>query len=268
MRAQRENANGGDDVNGTRERYLEAMGIQAWERRVDLPGLRPESAQVPDMPQAEPPPVVAEAQPPVSPPEPRLPESAETRSVASLDWSELKARVAECTLCELHAGRTQTVFGVGAHDADWMIIGEGPGAEEDRQGEPFVGRAGKLLNNMLRALGLRREAVYIANIVKCRPPGNRDPKPEEAAACRPYLERQIALVKPRLILAVGRIAAQNLLDTDVAVGKLRGRAHRYGDAGIPLVVTYHPAYLLRSPEQKARAWDDLCLARALLEEEA
>ena len=254
-------------VSEARERYLEAMGIQAWERRIDLPDVRPAALPTPDVSQPEPPPVAEAAELPPSEP-PRLPEPAEVQPVAALDWQPLQARVAECTLCDLHKDRTQTVFGVGAHDADWMIIGEGPGAEEDRQGEPFVGRAGKLLNNMLRALGLRREAVYIANIVKCRPPGNRDPKPEEAAACRPYLERQIALVKPRLILAVGRIAAQNLLDTDVAVGKLRGRAHRYGEARIPLVVTYHPAYLLRSPEQKARAWDDLCLARALLEEGA
>ena len=253
-------------MSETRERYLEAMGIQAWERRVDLPGIRPVLEPIPDAPQAEAPQAVTATEPP--PPEPLDSEAVAESPVAGLDWQDLDARVAECTLCELHKGRTHTVFGVGARDADWMIIGEGPGAEEDRQGEPFVGRAGQLLNNMLRALGLRREAVYIANIVKCRPPGNRDPKPEEAAACRPYLERQIALVKPRLILAVGRIAAQNLLDTDVAVGKLRGRAHRYGEARIPLVVTYHPAYLLRSPEQKARAWDDLCLARALLEEEA
>ena len=254
-------------VSEARERYLEAMGIQAWERRIDLPDVRPAALPTPDVSQAEPPPV-AVADGSLSSEPTRLPEPAEVRPVAALDWQLLQARVAECTLCDLHKERTHTVFGVGARDADWMIIGEGPGAEEDRQGEPFVGRAGKLLNNMLRALGLRREAVYIANIVKCRPPGNRDPKPEEAAACRPYLERQIALVKPRLILAVGRIAAQNLLDTDVAVGKLRGRAHRYGEARIPLVVTYHPAYLLRSPEQKARAWDDLCLARALLEEDA
>ncbi|MEJ2480177.1 MAG: uracil-DNA glycosylase [Acidihalobacter sp.] len=242
------------------------MGIQAWERRVDLPGIRSTAAPIQEVPQAEPSQVATATELP--PPEPRISAAAEESSVAGLDWPELEAQVGQCTLCELHNGRTHTVFGVGARDADWMIIGEGPGAEEDRQGEPFVGRAGQLLNNMLRALGLRREAVYIANIVKCRPPGNRDPKPEEAAACRPYLERQIALVKPRLILAVGRIAAQNLLDTDVAVGKLRGRAHRYGEARIPLVVTYHPAYLLRSPEQKARAWEDLCLARALLEEGA
>lgn len=265
-------------MSEARERYLEAMGIQVWERRVDLPGVRPAASPIPEASRAESLPAADDEPERAEPlsvadvePErtvPRATDSPAAQPIAELDWQALETRVAGCTLCELHQGRTNAVFGVGARDADWMIIGEGPGAEEDRQGEPFVGRAGKLLNNMLRALGLKREAVYIANIVKCRPPGNRDPKPEEAAACRPYLERQMALVKPRLILAVGRIAAQNLLDTDAAVGKLRGRVHRYGEARTPLVVTYHPAYLLRSPEQKARAWDDLCLARALLEEEA
>lgn len=232
-----------------RARYLEAMGVQIWTRRVE-----PSSACESSSTIAEPCPTAVPGQASQS--------SGERPAVSALDWQALEERVSACMLCDLHAGRTHTVFGVGARDADWMIIGEGPGAEEDRQGEPFVGRAGQLLNNMLRAIGLRREAVYIANIVKCRPPGNRDPKSEEAAACRPYLERQIALVRPRLILALGRVAAQNLLDTDVAVGKLRGKVHRYGESGTALVVTYHPAYLLRSPEQKARAWDDLCLARA------
>jgi DNA polymerase len=145
-----------------------------------------------------------------------------------------------------------------------MVIGEAPGVDEDRQGEPFVGRAGQLLNAMLSALGLARKDVYIANILKCRPPGNRDPRPEEAAACRPYLSRQIELVVPRVILAVGRISAQNLLGTDVPLGRLRGRIHYLGDGGPPLVVTYHPAYLLRSPEQKAKAWQDLLLAASVV----
>ena len=254
-------------MSNARGQYLEAMGIQAWVRRADSPAVQGRPAPLSATADVESEPVVPESLERVAvTPEPCSEKTATPFTVSTLDWPALEERVAGCTLCDLHAGRTRTVFGVGARDAQWMIIGEGPGAEEDRQGEPFVGRAGLLLNNMLRALGLSREAVYIANIVKCRPPGNRDPKPEEAATCRPYLERQIALVKPRLILAVGRIAAQNLLDTDVAVGKLRGRAHGYGEARIPLVVTYHPAYLLRSPEQKARAWDDLCLARALLEE--
>jgi DNA polymerase len=158
----------------------------------------------------------------------------------------------------LHATRTQAVFGVGNPAADWMVIGEAPGAEEDRRGEPFVGRAGKLLDEMLRAIGQSRDSVFIANILKCRPPGNRDPAQEEAAACRAYLDAQIDHVAPRLILVVGRVAAHELLGTDTPVGRLRGRDHEY--RGIPLVVTYHPAYLLRSPSQKAKSWDDLRLA--------
>jgi uracil-DNA glycosylase len=146
-----------------------------------------------------------------------------------------------------------------------MVIGEAPGAEEDRQGEPFVGPAGQLLNEMLRSVGLARSDVYIANILKCRPPDNRDPKPEEVSSCGQYLERQLRLLSPRLILAVGRIAAQSLLAQEVPVGRLRGRSHQYGPSGIPLVVTYHPAYLLRSPGQKRKAWEDLRLARSLVD---
>lgn len=177
---------------------------------------------------------------------------------AGKGWSELRETVAACTRCALHQSRTQAVFGVGSETADWLIIGEAPGAEEDRRGEPFVGRAGKLLDEMLRAAGQQREQVFIANILKCRPPNNRDPEAEEAAACRDYLQRQIELIQPRIILAVGRIAAQQLLDTDTPVGQLRGKLHKFGDT--PLVVTYHPAYLLRSPTQKRKSWQDLCLA--------
>jgi DNA polymerase len=183
---------------------------------------------------------------------------------AELDWDALQQCVADCTRCELAASRTQTVFGVGNHDADWLIVGEAPGAEEDRRGEPFVGRAGQLLDQMLQAIGQSREGVFIANILKCRPPDNRDPKPGEAAACRAYLERQIALVQPKIILAVGKIAAQNLLGCNDSVGRMRGKAHALGE--IPLVVTYHPAYLLRSPSQKKEAWSDLCLAARLAAE--
>jgi DNA polymerase len=185
-------------------------------------------------------------------------------TVADLDWDSLRARVAACTRCELHATRTQTVFGVGNPRARWMFIGEAPGAEEDKQGEPFVGRAGQLLTSMLKALGLRREDVYIANVLKCRPPGNRDPKPEEARHCRGYLERQIELVAPLLIVAVGRIAAQNLLATDSALARLRGQVHALGERRWPLIVTYHPAYLLRSPGEKRKAWQDLVFARRIL----
>ena len=183
---------------------------------------------------------------------------ARAAAVAVMDWPALKAAVKECTACGLRAGCTQTVFGVGDESARWLVIGEAPGAEEDKQGEPFVGRAGLLLNSMLAAIGLKREQVYIANVMKCRPPNNRDPKPEEAELCRPFLERQIALIKPTLILAAGRIAAQNLLHTDVTIGRLRGTVHRLG--ALPVVVTYHPAYLLRSPGEKRKAWADLQLA--------
>jgi DNA polymerase len=180
---------------------------------------------------------------------------------AGLDWGPLFEAVSACTRCELHATRTQAVFGVGSHSARWMFIGEAPGADEDRQGEPFVGRAGQLLTAMLRAAGLRREDVYIANVLKCRPPGNRDPKPAEALACRGYLERQIELVDPALIVAVGRIAAQNLLATDTPLARLRGRVHTLGERARPVIVTYHPAYLLRSPGEKRKAWTDLLFAR-------
>lgn len=189
---------------------------------------------------------------------------AETAPANGMDWSELRDCVTGCTRCELSKGRTNTVFGVGNPDADWLIVGEAPGAEEDRRGEPFVGRAGKLLDEMLRAIGQSRESVFIANILKCRPPNNRDPRQEESAACRPYLERQIELVQPKIILAVGKIAAQNLLGSDEPVGRMRGRQHDLG--GIPLVVTYHPAYLLRSPSQKSKSWSDLCLATRLAAE--
>jgi len=180
---------------------------------------------------------------------------------AGVDWPELRARVAACTRCALSATRTQTVFGVGNQQAEWLIVGEAPGAEEDRQGEPFVGRAGQLLNSMLRAIGLPREQVFIANVLKCRPPGNRDPASGEAAECLPYLEQQIALLKPKIMLAVGRIAAQNLLRTDMTLGRLRQQVHRFGGSQVPLVVTYHPAYLLRTPGDKRKAWEDLKFAR-------
>ena len=181
-----------------------------------------------------------------------------------MDWQALRDSVAACTRCALHQSRTQTVFGVGNPEADWMIIGEAPGAEEDRRGEPFVGRAGKLLDEMLHAVGQGRDSVFIANILKCRPPNNRDPEAEESSQCRAYLERQIELVQPNIIVAVGRIAAQLLLDTDTPVGRLRGVEHRLGST--PLVVTYHPAYLLRSPTQKRKSWDDLRLAKRIAAE--
>ncbi|HDR9153938.1 TPA: uracil-DNA glycosylase [Burkholderia vietnamiensis] len=185
---------------------------------------------------------------------------ADVAPVATLDWDALAARVAGCTSCRLCEKRTQTVFGVGDREADWMLIGEAPGENEDKQGEPFVGQAGKLLDNMLQSLTLARGTnVYIANVIKCRPPGNRNPEPDEVARCEPYLQRQVALVKPKLIVALGRFAAQTLLKTDASIASLRGRVHTY--EGVPVIVTYHPAYLLRSLQDKSKAWADLCLAR-------
>ena len=184
--------------------------------------------------------------------------------IARMSLEELSADVATCTACGLCRGRKHAVPGVGDARAEWLFIGEAPGAEEDLRGEPFVGQAGKLLDNMLAALGLSRERnVYIANVLKCRPPNNRDPKPEEVRACLPYLFRQIELVDPQLILCVGRIAAQTLLETDTTIGKLRGQLHRIA-GNRPMIVTYHPAYLLRSLADKAKAWDDLLLARRAL----
>ena len=178
-------------------------------------------------------------------------------------WIELKKAVPACTACGLHQGRTQTVFGSGDEKADWLLVGEAPGAEEDRVGEPFVGQAGRLLDSMLAAIGLSRgENVYIANVLKCRPPGNRNPEPEEVAKCSPHLQKQIELIAPKLIVAMGRFAAQALLGSDATIASLRGRVHRY--AGVPLIVTYHPAYLLRTLADKSKAWEDLVFARKTL----
>ena len=179
-------------------------------------------------------------------------------------WIELKQAVPACTACGLHKGRTQTVFGVGDENAEWMLIGEAPGAEEDRLGDPFVGQAGKLLDNMLAAIGLKRgENVYIANVLKCRPPGNRNPEPQEVEKCTPFLKQQIALIRPKLIIAMGRFAAQTLLASDATIASMRGRVFRY--EGVPLIVTYHPAYLLRTLPDKAKAWADLVFARKTMQ---
>ncbi len=194
----------------------------------------------------------------------RLRDQASGDRASSYGWEGLEEAVARCTRCKLSATRTQGVLGVGDHDADWLVVGEAPGAEEDRLGEPFVGKAGKLLDAMLASIGIARgDNVYITNVVKSRPPGNRDPEPDEVAACMPYLLAQIELIRPKLILALGRFAAHSLLGTDAALGSLRGRVHRFQN--IPLVVTYHPAYLLRNLPDKARAWEDLCLARRTMQ---
>jgi len=190
---------------------------------------------------------------------PALPLDARAAAIAQMEWPQLKESVAACIACPLHKGRNKTVFGVGDERAEWLFVGEGPGADEDAKGEPFVGQAGKLLDNMLAAISLKRgRNVYIANIVKCRPPGNRNPEPAEAGRCEPYLHRQIALIKPRLIIALGKVAAVNLLRRDASIASLRGKVHEYRN--IPLIITYHPAYLLRSLPDKAKAWEDLCFA--------
>ena len=234
--------------------YLDAMGIQSWVRKslfqMEVDADVAHVATDANLP------LQNEVEVDVAGSNPALQKEGDRG-----DLEALRINVANCTACALHQGRTQTVFGAGDHNAQWMIIGEAPGAEEDRQGEPFVGRAGQLLNAMLLAIGLQREEVYIANVVKCRPPGNRDPAPEEAAACEPYLKRQIALIKPKVILVVGRVAAHNLLKTDAALGTLRGKHWSYADTGIPVIVTYHPAYLLRAPKEKRKAWEDLQFAQ-------
>jgi uracil-DNA glycosylase family 4 len=263
---------------------LQAMGLRLWLPEVadDIPsGAAP--AEVEEPPGAgavTAPRATAEARPavPASPrgpapalvptPTPALarvvPLALDASPVAQLDWPALRAAVADCRACTLCETRTQTVFGVGHPQAHWMIVGEAPGENEDKQGEPFVGAAGRLLDRMLMALGLTRgeadaaRQVYIANTLKCRPPRNRNPEPEELARCQPFLLRQVELVQPRVILAMGRFAVQSLLDSTEPIGRLRGRVHTW--RGRPLVVTNHPAYLLRNPPDKARAWADLCLA--------
>ncbi|HEX3842735.1 MAG TPA: uracil-DNA glycosylase [Steroidobacteraceae bacterium] len=234
-----------------RAQYLQVIGIDVWVPRAGI-------AQEPG-PQVAVESAAALAVPPAA--------AGEAPAAGDGPWEALRGEVLRCTRCSLHSGRTQGVFGVGNPRADWMVIGEAPGAEEDRRGEPFVGRAGQLLDAMLRAIGLSRaQNVYIANVLKSRPPNNRDPRPEEVAACLPYLRRQIELVRPRLLLAVGRIAAQNLLGTEESLSRLRGRVHRFGELNTPLVVTYHPAYLLRNPADKRKAWEDLKFARSVFRE--
>ncbi|WP_043108356.1 uracil-DNA glycosylase [endosymbiont of unidentified scaly snail isolate Monju] len=252
-------------LDARRRACLRGMGIELWVQR-EAPARDPAPAPTKEMsPEATsvaPPetPLPVESPPAAPAAAPATPAMDQVPAVpaidpASLDWDGLAAAVAGCRACGLCETRTQTVFGVGDRNARLMVIGEAPGAEEDRQGEPFVGRAGQLLDRMLEAIGLSRDQAYIANVLKCRPPGNRDPRAEEVVACRGWLDRQIALVQPEFILSVGGVAAKNLLETDEAVGRLRRRVHHYRET--PLRVTYHPAYLLRRPEEKAKAWIDL-----------
>ncbi len=258
---------------------LEAMGLRVW-----TPPAPADAGLPPAVEAAEPPPVpVPAARPAASartpsaatapPSEPTAAQRPVRADLAALGWPELRAAVAGCQACGLSASRTQTVFGTGHEQAHWLVVGEAPGENEDLQGEPFVGAAGQLLDRMLAALQLSRAAdgpperrVYIANTLKCRPPRNRNPSPEEMAQCEPFLLRQIELLRPRIILAMGKFAVQMLLRSDEPVGRLRGRVHRY--QGVPLIVTYHPAYLLRSLPEKARAWEDLCLAADVAERAA
>jgi DNA polymerase len=241
---------------------LREMGLRTWSAPE---GAAPDARGEPetDVALAEAPP--AEERPArQAPPAPAEPGRARIPQVIELGWPELRTAVAACTACRLCEQRRQTVFGVGNESAHWMIVGEAPGEQEDRQGEPFVGKSGQLLDNMLRAIGLTRtpaepeRQVYIANTIKCRPPGNRNPEADELAQCEPFLVRQIQLVQPKIILAMGRFAVQSLLRSSEPIGRLRGRVHHF--EGVPLIVTYHPAYLLRNLADKARAWDDLCLA--------
>jgi uracil-DNA glycosylase family 4 len=243
-------------MSSRRDEMMKEMGISTvWRLR------QPPAAET-AVPAAETPAAPAPAgagRQPVVPPPTALRPPDERAAILHMDWTALKASVAGCTACPLHAGRKQAVFGVGDEAADWLFVGEGPGADEDALGDPFVGQAGKLLDSMLAAIELKRGTnVYIANVVKCRPPGNRNPEPVEARQCEPYLERQIALLQPKLIVALGKVAAVNLLAREATVASLRGTVHEY--RGIPLVITYHPAYLLRSLPEKAKAWVDLRFA--------
>ncbi|MEQ1543509.1 uracil-DNA glycosylase [Methyloglobulus sp.] len=231
--------------NTTRLQYLQAMGIDVWIPRTSTPAVQPfVEGKLEEIPCLK--------------PESNAFEQPLEQPQSLSTWDNLQAEVAACTKCALCQTRTQTLFGTGNKTADWMVIGEAPGQHEDEQGKPFVGKAGLLLTEMLRAAGLERDEVFITNILKCRPPGNRDPKPDEAESCSDYLRRQRELIKPKIILAVGRISAQTLLKTDAPIGKLRGKVHDLD--GIPLVVVYHPAYLLRSLLEKRKAWQDLQLA--------
>ncbi len=223
--------------------YLEQMGIQAWVSQTNSDTMLQDKVMVTNHVANE-----------------ENSEQAIKKTPDSANLDELRQVVSQCTKCELHRTRKQTVFGTGHSAAEWLIIGEAPGADEDRIGEPFVGRAGQLLTSMLRAMGLAREEVFIANILKCRPPNNRDPKPDEVDHCAAYLRQQIEFIQPKIILVVGRIAAQSLLNTDTPIGKMRGQKFSYQDTEIPVIATYHPAYLLRSPQQKRNAWEDLKFA--------
>lgn len=237
--------------------YLTTMGVTVWVDQsapeLVVADLNTDPTHTSEQPASKP-----VAKPVARPYDPDL-------DISTLNWTDLADQVSTCTACELHTSRTHAVFGVGSQQAELMFIGEAPGADEDRQGEPFVGRAGQLLNEMLKAIGLQRQTVYIANMLKCRPPNNRDPKVNEVEQCSAYLYRQIALLQPRLIVAVGRIAAQRLLGTDTALSKLRSKVHVLNETQTPFIATYHPAYLLRAPLEKRKAWEDLLFVKKTLD---
>jgi DNA polymerase len=275
------------ELDARQRAMLEEMGVRVWTPMESM--VADDPAVPPLRPHEQPPsPRAGMASPPAGERPARVPglgtaaplaaapgaPRALPADIAAMDWDDLEAAVAGCQACGLCKSRKNTVFGVGHRQARWLIVGEAPGENEDTQGEPFVGQAGKLLDNMLSALGLARgaddaaQAVYIANVLKCRPPGNRNPAPEEVLQCEPYLRRQVALLQPHIILAMGRFAVQSLLQHSVPevatlpLGRMRGQVHQY--EGVPVVVSYHPAYLLRTPQDKAKAWDDLCLAQSLM----
>jgi len=251
-------------MSASREDILKEIGLWPQWRRRDAPADEP-VAVVEDAPELQAA-VVQSARERAPAPAaavisaaPSLPLVARVAQISDMGWPQLKQCVADCSACQLHKGRNKTVFGVGDEQADWMFVGEGPGADEDMKGDPFVGQAGKLLDSMLAAIKLKRgEKVYITNVVKCRPPNNRNPEAGEVEQCEPYLHRQIELIRPKLIVALGKVAAVNLLKREASVTSMRGKVHDY--RGIPMIVTYHPAYLLRTLPEKARAWEDLCFA--------
>ena len=249
-----------------RDLILEEMGLTQWKLRGEAVAVEEAAVTTPVPGPVPAVPAATKAEAPITGHRSPVTNSGDRRGqILAMDWAALKARVADCVDCPLHEKRNKTVFGVGDENAEWMFIGEGPGADEDAKGEPFVGQAGRLLDSMLAALRLKRgNNVYIANVVKCRPPGNRNPEPGEAGACEPYLQRQIDLIRPRLIVALGKVAAANLLASDASVASMRGKIHEY--RSIPLIVTYHPAYLLRNLADKAKAWSDLCFAVKTMEE--
>ena len=244
--------------------FLEAMGVEVYQLRSrgsDEMEFEQVNASVEDSPQE----AVLEAHIEIDEQKNQLPVADDAKNSFEVDFASLAELANGCTRCQLSRSRTQVVFGSGCETAELMFIGEGPGAQEDQEGLPFVGKAGRLLTSMIAALGFQRDDVYICNVVKCRPPNNRDPHSSEAVSCAPFLRRQIALVQPKVLVALGRVSAQLLLDTEVSLSSLRKQKHKYEDTGIDLVVTYHPAYLLRKPSEKAKSWEDLWYVRQLLE---